>query len=1391
MRQYGHGGLTRTVRVCPHPMSPNSPVMVTRAPRWRLPIRLLKVVVGVLAVLWSLLLLAWLTLHWGILPHIDEWRPRIEGAASRAIGAQVLIGHIEVRSRGWIPAAELREVMLLDADGREALRLPRVTAALNVPALLALELRFEQLLIEGAHLEVRRDPQGRVHVAGLPTGGGGGSEGSAAADWFFRQHEFVIRGGSLLWIDEQRRSPELQLTDAVVVVRNGLRQHDLRIDATPHESWGEPFSLRARMTQPLMARAGDWRQWTGTVHADLPHVDVALLRQYVDLPFELREGRGAVRAWLEVEGGRSGAATVDLALRDVALRLSPQVAPMTFEHLRARIHGEQTDTQARVSAERLAFATGDGLVWPESRVEARWRYGPAPADPQASPQVTGGEFSADRLDVALLASLGARVPLGEGVRRMLAELAPRGTVHDLVTRWDGPLDAPRQYQARARMKGLSIAALPAAEGVGRPGWSNADVELQANELGGDARLTMADGAIELPGVFERPVVPLRRFDAQVVWRIGAARPQGRPIELQVKEARFENDDAAGELSVAWRTGEGSGYAQGGRFPGVLELQGKLSRGQAASVARYLPLGLPKGARDYVQNAVRGGTLGNVTVKVKGNVWDFPFYSARTPREGEFRLAGQFTDLTLAYVPSHPGDGAGEPAWESPWPAISRGSGELLFDRTRMSIRGAQGRIYGVELRGVDGEVRDFTDQPVLELEGQARGPLTDMLRYVNTTPVGEWIGGALGRTSGQGVADLRLALSLPLTRLAQSTVKGSVQLSGNDVRIQPDTPLLAAARGRVDFTERGIQLVGTQARALGGDATIEGGTQPDGSLRFTAQGQAQADALRRTAELGLPARLATWLQGQAPYRLQLGFVKGHVEYALTSPLTGMAINLPAPLGKSAEQTLPLRVQASLQADSLAAGTGARDQLRIEFGPHLQALFVRDVDGELPKVLRGAIGLQAPLPAAVAGGQVQAEFATLDVDAWRAAWARMAPAVGQGGEVDGGYVPQQISARAQQVLIGGRRLTALNLELNHSTRGDEDLWRARVSADQLAGQVEYRDQRGVQAADRIYARLSRLSLPPSEAEGVDQLLEQAPATVPALDIVVEDFELRGKRLGRLEVEAVNRVVQAGAATREWRLNRLSLGTPEAVLNATGQWAAVGGAARRRMTMDFELDLSDSGTYLERLGYGKTLRGGKGRLQGQLAWSGSPLAWDTRSLDGTMNLSLDAGQFLKADAGAARLLGVLSLQSLPRRLALDFRDVFQEGFAFDNIGGDFRLTAGIVHTNNLRMRGVQAAVLMEGKADIGRETQDLRVIVVPEINAGTASLAYAAINPALGLGTFLAQWLLRRPLIAANTREFHVTGGWDDPKIERVERKPGDVVPDPDAPSAAASAPPQRP
>jgi len=1358
--------------------------LVTKRLRW-----IARVLTAGVIAAWSLLLVAWLTLHWGILPHIQQWRPEIEQRASNALGVPVRIGNISVRSSGWIPSVELKNVVLEDKQARAALALPRVVAALSARSLFALELRFDQLFIDSPHLEIRRDARGHILVAGLDMNGPGTGD-NAAANWFFSQREFVIRSGSLTWTDEQRNAPALSLSDVQLVIRNGLRSHQMRMDATPPVEWGDRFSLRGRFTQPLLTDSGDWNRWNGMVFVQLPRADVSQLRRHVTLPFELNEGDGALRGWLDVQDGKLQGATLDVALREVTMRLASNVEPLALEQIEGRLAGHRGPDGFSLVAQQFGFVTGDGIRWPRGDLSLRWNQ------VEGKP-ASGGEFSAQHLDLALMAQIASRVPLGDAVRKLLGELDPKGQASGLLARWTGPIDAPVTYQVKGQLQGLALAAKAASEptSVGRPGLRNATIALDATEKGGTARLGMADGELNVPGVFEQPVVPLAQMSASLTWRIDPAKTAGQAshVSVAVKDMKFANAEMQGELSGGWQTGPGQGFARGGRYPGLLEINGRVSRGQATSVARYLPLGIPEDTRLYVAHAVKSGSVSDMTVRVKGDIWDFPFHRARNPRDGEFRIAGHVEDVDFAYVPSLPASGA-RAAFDSPWPPFTRMKGELIFDRASMEIRNAQARVFGVDLSHVQGGIRSLSDRSVLALEGGARGPLQDMLRYVNASPIGSWTSKALAQSTGSGIADLKLALTIPLYDADKSTVKGSVALAGNDVRITPDTPLLQNAKARVDFTHKGFSIHGGMARVLGGDASFEGGSQADGSMRITGQGVVTADALRRAGELGALSRLATSFSGQASYRLALGVTRGHTEISITSNLVGMASDLPPPLRKSADAPLAMRYANTLLPESFAAGQSPRDMLRFDLGNIVSANFLRDISGDQARVIRGGVGVLEPAPAPAAGVAASINVASLNVDAWEAVGNKIA-GTASGGTASGGaaagpavpdaaaggYMPTSFAVRAQELVTGSRHLNKVVIGASQ----EDGLWRANLDAEQLNGYVEYRP--GRRGAGRVFARLSRLSLPKTDADSVESLLDQQPSSVPALDVVIDDLELRGKRLGRVEVEALNRINGEGRdAFREWRLTRLAMTTPEAKFVANGQWIPSSSPARRRAILNFKLDLADSGAFLDRLGTPKAVRGGKGSLAGQVSWLGSPLSLDYPSMTGQVNVAIDAGQFLKVQPGAARLLSVLSLQSLPRRLALDFRDLFQEGFAFDNITGDVTIREGVATTNNLRMRGVQAAVLMEGSADVERETQDLRVVVVPEINAGTASLAYAAINPAIGLGTFLAQVFLRKPLTQAGTREFHVTGPWSDPKVERVDRKTGAPIPDIDPPANADTA-----
>lgn len=1339
-----------------------------RASRWPLGLRL---VAGLLIAAWSLLLVGLAVLHWVILPHAREWLPYFEAHASRSLGVPVRVGDLELRGGGWVPALELRDVVLLDAQQREALRLPRVSAAVSARSLLTLRLRMEQLVIDGAQLDLRRDAQGRLFVAGLPLSQGpdqGKSDDTALADWFFAQPEFLVRNARLRWTDEQRGAAPLELTQVQLLLRNGLRRHELRLDATPPAAWGQPWTLQGRFTQPLLARSADFKRWRGTLHAELPGVDFVPLQQYVELPAAVHGGQGAVRAWLDLERGQAREATLDLALRAVDLRL-PEHEPLALAQVQGRLTAQRGDDTYTFSAQNLGFTTADGLQWPAGNARLQWRHTGA----------GGGELQADRLDLALLARLMSRVPLPQAVERQLGTLQPAGVVTGLQARWDGPLENPAHYRAKGRVQGLALAGAAAekSDDIGRPGLRGLDADFEATEAGGSARLLLSQGALEFPGLFEQASLPVERLSAVLAWRLQtAAAPNAPKVEVLLREAKLLNADAQAEFNAAWRTD-----AQG-RLPGTLELEGKLQRGRAQAVARYLPLTIPADTRHWVEQAVRGGRIPQATFKVRGNLDDFPF---RRAGSGEFRIAGQVEDVTLAYVPD-----------DATWPVFTQATGELIFDRVSMQLRGVRARVAGhaLEVVGVNGGIADL-DQATLRIEGTGRGVAADMLRFVDTSPVGGWMDRALSDATATGNAELRLALQMPLSDLDQTAVQGSVLLAGNDVRIVPDAPLMAATRARVDFNRQRITLTGG-ARVLGGDAVFEGGTQGDGTLRFTGSGVASAEGLRRATELGLVSRLAGAFSGQSPYRLVLAVRQGHPEVQVTSSLVGMASDLPAPLHKAAETPLPLQVSTRVVSEG---ATPQFEHWHVDAAGLFQAQAVRDLqrkdaDGS-PRLLRGGLGVQTPVPQPAQGFTLAVALPTLDVDAWEQALERLSQPVAGGngiaGASSGGGAPAldaslPLSATLQvgQMLVHGRRLDQVVAGISRA--GGDPTWRANLHAQQLDGHVEYRPPGTGAQAGQVRARLARLALPPSEAQQVENLLAQAPSTVPALDIVVEDFELGGRDLGRAEIQAVNRRTVGRQA--EWQLDRLSLTTAEAELKALGRWMPAPGG-QRRMVMDFRMELTDGGKLLERLGLGGVLQGGKGRLQGEVSWPGSPLAPDPARMDGQLRLDLQQGRFLKAGAGAGRLLSVLSLQSIPRRLTLDFRDVFLQGFAFDNITGDVRIDDGVADTNNLLMRGLQAAVLMEGKADLARETQDLHVVVVPEINAGTASLAYAAINPAVGLGTFLAQLFLRKPLMQAGTREFQITGSWSDPQVARLDRavdKPlPNLEPSP-APGAAAAA-----
>lgn len=1251
--------------------------------------------------------------------------------------------------------------------------------------------------------------------------------------------------------------------------------------ALGHDRSHEDDDTPVRLTRPGEWRT--WRgtvqaAWTGAdVAAWRPYFDLPFVldsgRGSVQASVQWQQGRvQGVSADLDLREVRAQLAADlrPLRIRQLSGRIAGEVLPLDGQH-----------AEARISAQGFGFVTEEGWSWPRGDMSLSWKGRTAPAAtaaPAAASQaaagtsasaataaasavpadggassplpalplhaIDGGRLTAQRLDLRTLALLAERLPLPPRLRSELQSLDPRGQAEGLELNFTGSFAAMEHYKARGTLHGFAVDAVAAgpaaaasasaavtspaaasdaagtataavAQRTEHPGLSGARISFEADENGGRAQVAIRDGSLDFPGVFADPRLAFGQLDAQASWRVTPRAGQAPQITLDIEQASFSNADLRGKVTRAkWQTGPGEGSGRGGRFPGQLALDARLDTVRATAIARYLPLGISADAREYVAKAVRDGSVADLKVQVDGDLWDVPFPPGTS--KGLFRVSGQVKQARFAYSPHENGQN---------WPLFTELEGELVFEGQGMHIRNARAKLGTVgggrfELVQVNGQIANLDHQSVLEVQGKGRGPLADMLKYVQVTPISEWTSHALAKASGDGAAELDLSVAMPLYDTRAATLRGALLLAGNNLRLTPDSPPLSNARGKVSFTDKVVQVQAT-AQALGGAARIEGGsvaaasaasaasqparTEPvdGGTLRFVATGSVTGEGLRRYAELlasegetsPTVARLAARLSGQTPARVDLGFTRGQTEWTITSSLAGLAADLPAPLNKRADQPLPLRLQLKPVAATATEPAGSRDTLRLDLGTLLQASYLRDVSGSASRVLRGGIGVQQAARLPASGIEARGNLASLDVDAWLDALKAPAGAatpspVASGSapaEPDGAYLPQRIDLRARELRFNGRRFDNATAQVLRNPNS----WDLRADADQVKdGRIELGWVAGEGSGlARVKARFARLSLPDDD-EAAEAAKAAAAAAqpeddglgTPALDIAADDFEYDGRKLGRLEVQAE----RSTDAPHAWRLGKFGLSNADAKLTATGTYGPADGNGRPRTQLDFTLDLANSGGLLARLGQPQTLRAGKGRIKGQLGWAGPPLQPSSVALEGKVSIGIEAGQFLKVEPGAARLLGVLTLQSLPRRLTLDFRDLFSEGFAFDRIDGELAIANGRAATRNLRVRGVQALILMEGEADLVHETQDLRVWAIPEINAGAASLAYAAINPVAGLGTFVAQYLLRKPLTEANTREYRITGAWSEPKVERVARTtpPGASAP----PAGEASAPP---
>lgn len=926
-------------------------------------------------------------------------------------------------------------------------------------------------------------------------------------------------------------------------------------------------------------------------------------------------------------------------------------------------------------------------------------------------QAVAGELHADALELAPLVMLADRLPAAEELRKTVAAIEPRGVVHEVAVRWKGAWPEPESYNARMRFTDLAFKRWEKL-----PGLTGISGSLDATEKGGTLIASGERASLDLPAVFREPI----RLDTARGHLSWTRARDG--LELRFQGVTAANADFAGTL--------GGSYRRRTAGSDELDITGSLTRADARAVARYLPVKLLKDDRPWFERAFVAGHSGDVKFRVKGRAADFPYADDKT---GTFLVTAKISGGILNYADD--------------WPPIENIEGQLEFRGRRMNIAAQQASIYGVKLARVQAVIPNLdTHTPVLTVTGEAEGQTADFLTFIAKSPVNEMLDRFTENTRAQGRGRLALKLVLPLAGLTDTRVNGAYTLVNNHLVIDSAIPPMDQVNGRLEFTEATVRVPSATGVFLGGPVTLNATTQRDGVIRVGMTGRINADNVRKLGD-NLP--IMQHLRGATDWRGSFVVRRKTADLVVESSLQGMASDLPAPFGKPAADAMPLRIERR--------HSGGQQRLGFSYGEIASGQFVMRSEGGRTVIDRGAVrfGGGAAGEPDRQGVWVTGAIGLLDFDEWL-------KFAGE-GEGSTSYLVSGMDLKIAQMDVFGRRFNDLAVTATQSGGAVQ----ISATARELEGTGTWRPQ----GKGRLTARLKRLVVPPAETR-LTPLRDRPPAgtvkppELPALDIVADTFQFGQKQLGRLELSAVHE-------NRDWRIERLRIANPDSTLAAEGVWQ--GWLTQPRTQLNVRFDVSDIGKTLVRWGYPEGVRRGTAKIEGTLHWAGSPQEFDYPTLGGNLVLDAARGQFVKLDPGIAKLLGILSLQALPRRITLDFRDIFSEGFAFDAIIGALTISKGVASTDNLRIQGPSAQVAMNGVVDLAHETQNLFVRVSPHLSDGV-SIAGALIGgPVAGVAAFLAQKLLKDPLDKIAGFDYAITGTWSDPQVAKLDR-PGTPKPE---------------
>ena len=1306
----------------------------------------------------ALLLIGHFGIRFIIWPQIEKSKASVERLISARIGADVSMDDLRVSWLGIRPDFEIDGLRFNGPDkSQPLLQIAKIRGELSWNSFYHLAPYFHEIYFEDAQIYAERNNKGVTTIAGIPIHTNSNDHGFE--NWLLCQDKIAVSNIKLIWTDQLEKKATTSIEIQNLELSNGIRRHQGSLKTITPWTNG-PIGIKADFVHRLGGQAGNWRDWIGTISWDVADLNLSQIAKEFSLPLTTLEGKLSSKGKLKIDNGQPDGGEAYLAADNLIIQLEKNEDAIDLGRLETNLIQENSSGLISVTTKTFAWRDIDSVKSTPlenlSPMTFRWR------PPGADGEIKEFGFSSPKILVKDVALFALNLPLSKKVQRWIKASQADGELQDLNVRWSeskSPLSALNipggwfksnklDFSISAKLINLSLVGID----KGMPSVSNLSGFIAGDQNQGSFSINSNDLKIEVNDLLVDPKIQLDRANGQVNW----SKKKGNWV-INAKQLSLSNPEIDTTLDINYVIGNP-------KKPDQMTLDMNFARADLRTAYRYLPLGMGKEARLYLSKAFTAGTIQKGQLHIKGDPNGVPFPNKS---DGEFTLNLPIVGATFSPVPLLPSN-------QGTWSAFSKVNGVLAMQNSSLTVDVSRANYKDVALNQFHAEIPNVSaKQLVLSVNGNAQGDAPQMLDYLFASPFGKKQNKLEKNLRVSGPINLDIGLKVPLSNEDDTNVDIKIALSGNKAQ-WANLPPLENLKGKIRITEINPEFEDITANFLGGSLKIGSSPSASGKQNFAIAGDITAGFIKNYLVKTMKTQSTPMLEamsGSVKYEGTLSFNKTGSETNLNFDLRNWASAAPIPAKKL--MGAPMNGQVSFKTAPNNQGGENRFSWTGKFGD------IYTVQGDLngDDEFRYALGVGAPANLSQPGFQLNLASNELNLDEWLDFFRKQISTTPEINSAEANHI--YITAQVKKLILFERTWQDMNL----STSNKNTAWQIRINSPLVAGQVQYQAPNQTHASGLISGSLNRLRVPEESILATDSKSTSTEATksveknsasksklspnaIPSLDLTIDDFNWTKTSLGKtkLKTKTSNNLLT---------IESIQFNNPQGNSITTGQWIGATTDQQEHSNIKIDLDVKDAGLIIANWSLQKSVEGGQGKLTAIAEWDGSPFYPKYETLAGMVNLNLEKGRLLEVDTSGAQILDVLSLQSLFRFATLDLQgslgNIVSKGTPFNNINASFDISNGVAQAKQFTMSLDQARVAMTGQINIPKQSQDLRVTIFPTIDATAGSLAAFAINPIVGLGVLVGQYLITNQINRNLQSDYLVQGSWDKPEVIPLDQK----------------------